>query len=301
MQHNLRDPNRDQEHGRVYRVTYEGRPLIKPAQIAGEPIDKLLDLLKHPEDRVRYRARIELSGRDSQRSDRRGRSLARVARSRADPDYEHHVLEALWVHQHHNVVNTPLLGARARLARLPRPRRRRARALLLARPRPQLARPAASSWRPTNIRACGWKRCAPPASSTCPKRSRSSSSPPSSRRDTYLDFVRDETMKTLDPIWKKAVAEGRQIAFTTDAGARFLLRRTSATSSCSRSDRTRAVYLEMLYRPGLRDEQRREAVRGLAQLDKQARAARRHGRDPARSTPKTTTSTPASSSIWCGS
>ena len=29
MQHNLRDPSRDRIHGRVYRVTYEGRPLIE--------------------------------------------------------------------------------------------------------------------------------------------------------------------------------------------------------------------------------------------------------------------------------
>src|SRR5205807_8927761 len=65
MQHNLRDPNRDREHGRIYRVTYEGRPLLTPPKIAGEPIEKLLNALKEPEDRVRYRARIELSGRDS--------------------------------------------------------------------------------------------------------------------------------------------------------------------------------------------------------------------------------------------
>ena len=65
MQHNLRDPSRDRTHGRIYRVTYEGRPLLKPAKIAGEPIEKLLDLLKEPEDRVRYRAKIELGGRNS--------------------------------------------------------------------------------------------------------------------------------------------------------------------------------------------------------------------------------------------
>ena len=29
MQHNLRDPSRDRIHGRIYRVTYEGRPLSK--------------------------------------------------------------------------------------------------------------------------------------------------------------------------------------------------------------------------------------------------------------------------------
>ena len=34
-------------------------------EIAGQPIEKLLDLMKEPEDRVRYRAKIELSARDS--------------------------------------------------------------------------------------------------------------------------------------------------------------------------------------------------------------------------------------------
>src|SRR5207253_1247751 len=62
MQHNLRDPSRGRTHGRVYRVTYEGRPLSQSPKIAGESIEKLLDVLKEPEDRVRYRARIELGG-----------------------------------------------------------------------------------------------------------------------------------------------------------------------------------------------------------------------------------------------
>ena len=65
MQHNLRDTSRDHGHGRIYRITYNGRPALKPTPIAGEPIDRLLDLLKEPEDRVRYRAKIELSGRNS--------------------------------------------------------------------------------------------------------------------------------------------------------------------------------------------------------------------------------------------
>src|SRR5205807_3424280 len=65
MQHNLRDPSRDRTHGRIYRITYEGRPLLEPARIAGEPIEKLLDLLKEPENRTRYRAKAELSARDT--------------------------------------------------------------------------------------------------------------------------------------------------------------------------------------------------------------------------------------------
>src|SRR5262249_22291380 len=61
MQHNLRDPSRDRTHGRIYRITYEGRPLSTPPTIAGEPIEKLLALLEEPEDRTRYRAKAELS------------------------------------------------------------------------------------------------------------------------------------------------------------------------------------------------------------------------------------------------
>jgi len=65
LQHHLRDPNRDHIHGRIYRVTSSEKPLLKPVPLAGEPIPKLLELLREPEDRVRYRARIELGGRDS--------------------------------------------------------------------------------------------------------------------------------------------------------------------------------------------------------------------------------------------
>src|SRR4029078_9093002 len=33
MQHHLRDPNRDHAHGRIYRMTYEGRPLTQAPKI----------------------------------------------------------------------------------------------------------------------------------------------------------------------------------------------------------------------------------------------------------------------------
>src|SRR5262249_39193884 len=99
---------RDRTHGRIYRVTYEGRDLLTPKKIDGEPIEKLLELLKEPEDRVRYRARIELGGRDS------AKVIAAVQKWTAaldpkDPAHEHLMLEALWVHQYHNVVNVELL------------------------------------------------------------------------------------------------------------------------------------------------------------------------------------------------
>jgi len=108
MQHNLRDTSRDHEHGRIYRVTFPGRPLLTPVKIAGEPIPALLEALKVPEDRVRYRAKIELSARNTTQV------IAAVdtwvkALDPKDPRYEHHMMEALWVHQWHNRVNEPLL------------------------------------------------------------------------------------------------------------------------------------------------------------------------------------------------
>src|SRR5207237_831886 len=93
MQHNLRDPSRGREHGRVYRVTHTDRPLLKPVKIAGEPIEKLLDLLKEPEDRVRYRTRIELAARDTAAVIPAAQKWA-AALDKNDPQHEHHMAEA---------------------------------------------------------------------------------------------------------------------------------------------------------------------------------------------------------------
>ncbi len=108
LQHNLRDPNRDHSHGRIWRVTYQGRPLVTPAKIAGEPIPALLNLLKLPEDRTRYRARRELAERDpAEVAAATERWIAALKPS--DDAYEHWLLEALWVYQTVDVVQADLL------------------------------------------------------------------------------------------------------------------------------------------------------------------------------------------------
>ncbi|RYD42724.1 MAG: dehydrogenase, partial [Verrucomicrobiaceae bacterium] len=60
MQHNARDPLRDHVHGRIYRITYPSRPLVEPAKVEGAPIATLLENLKLPEYRTRYRTKREL-------------------------------------------------------------------------------------------------------------------------------------------------------------------------------------------------------------------------------------------------
>jgi putative membrane-bound dehydrogenase-like protein len=109
MQHNIRDPNRDHYHGRIVRLTMKDRPLQKPVEIHGQPIAALLDNLKHPVNGIRHRTRVELSGHDSKAV------IAATQKWMADfdPNDEteaHHLLEALWLHQQHNVKNEKLLN-----------------------------------------------------------------------------------------------------------------------------------------------------------------------------------------------
>ncbi len=108
MQHNARDPLRDHSHGRIYRVTYPSRPLVKPALVAGASIEELLNNLKLPEYRTRYRTRRELRGRDaSEVSSQLKVWIDRLDKN--DPKFEHHLLEALWVSWGINKVDEPLL------------------------------------------------------------------------------------------------------------------------------------------------------------------------------------------------
>jgi hypothetical protein len=200
MQHNLRDTSRDRLHGRIYRVTYPGRPLLQPARIAGQPIPRLLDLLKEPEDRVRYRAKIELSGRDTKEV------VAALqpwmnALDPKDSKYEHHMLEALWVQQWHNRVDEALLK---RMLRSIDPLARAAATRVLCYSRDKIANPLTllkvqandphPAVRLEAVRAASFFQ-----SSEAAVVAMESLNHP---QDRFLAYTLDQTMKTLDPFIK---------------------------------------------------------------------------------------------------
>ncbi len=108
MQHNIRDPNRDTVHGRIYRITYPARPLVTPAKIAGASISELLDALKQPEYRTRYRARRELAGHPAAKVVPAVKKWV-AALDRNDPSYDRHVLEGLWATWRQNLIDQDLL------------------------------------------------------------------------------------------------------------------------------------------------------------------------------------------------
>lgn len=108
MQHNARDPLRDHVHGRIYRMTYPSRPLVSPAKIIDASIDELLENLKLPEYRTRYRTKRALRGRDTDQVLEKLKAwVAQLDKN--DPKYEHHLLEALWVSWGANKIDAALL------------------------------------------------------------------------------------------------------------------------------------------------------------------------------------------------
>ncbi len=122
MQHHLRDPNRDHGHGRIYKITYEGRDLLKPAKIHGQPLPALLDLLKEWEDITRQTAKIEIAKHS--REDVQAAVAKWVAGlDKSDKEYEHHRLEALWTLQWNGIADSDLLKA---VLKSPEPRARAA-------------------------------------------------------------------------------------------------------------------------------------------------------------------------------
>lgn len=98
MQYSQRDPNRDHVHGRVYRLTATGRPLLKPVIQYRKSEAELVKQLEEYEPRTRYRARRELRDRPK---DRVLKALDSWV-SKLDPNgknYDRLRLEALFVRQ----------------------------------------------------------------------------------------------------------------------------------------------------------------------------------------------------------
>ena len=102
-QHDFRDPRRDHERGRIWRITHKDRPLVKKPELVGRSIPHLVEQLGSPETWTRHQARKELSERDPDAV------LAAVegwvtALDSTRTDYDHCLVEAMWACQ--NVERT---------------------------------------------------------------------------------------------------------------------------------------------------------------------------------------------------
>lgn len=261
MQHHLRDPNRDHDHGRIYRITWEDRPLLTQPKIDGQPIPALLELLKEPENRTRELAKTELGKRDT------AQVIAAVDKWAAslddrDPDYQHNLTEALWVHQWHNVVNTNFLG---RLLRSPSPEARAAAGRVLCCWRDRvpdalaLFQTLADDEEP-RVRLEAVRDASFFANATAADIALTALRRP---MDYYLTYTLNETLGQLKQWWYPALARGETVAANNPAGLEHLLGMLDL-SELLKLPRAAPVLAAIVERKGATESDRLNALNQLA-------------------------------------
>lgn len=98
MQYSQRDPNRDHEHGRIYRMRHKERTLLDVVTQSDLPTIEVMDQLAAFETRTRYRARRALLGRPVEEV------IAASKQWLQDNPTPEAALEILWVQEaFHNV------------------------------------------------------------------------------------------------------------------------------------------------------------------------------------------------------
>ncbi|MGL6096649.1 MAG: PVC-type heme-binding CxxCH protein, partial [Fimbriiglobus sp.] len=99
----FRDPRRDKTHGRIWRVTAKGRPLVKAPKLVDATVPELLEQLKSPEQFTRLMAKrvlkVRLSAMSTDDKLRFDDPVFDWAKRLPvnDPSSDHARLEALWV------------------------------------------------------------------------------------------------------------------------------------------------------------------------------------------------------------
>jgi putative heme-binding domain-containing protein len=223
----FRDDRRDHTHGRIWRVTYTGKPLVDRPQLADAPTESLAAELASPNLFNRRQAQRLLK--------ERGPEVLPVVMKWANTldntatRYHQHRLETLWLHLAHDVFNRELLqsllrcrdaAARAAATRVlgdwqdrapdvlellerrvaddhPRVRLEAVRALAKV-PQPRAIELAARALDPPTERAYAEEAAV----------GRKPAAPAEFRFDAWLDYALWLTARELQPVWEPALLRG---------------------------------------------------------------------------------------------
>ena len=227
-QASFRHPDRDEAHGRIWKITAKGNSLKDFVDLTELSISGLLDRLKTEPLRERERAREELSSRDSERVIPAIETWVNQLSSQ-DSRYEHHLYEALCVSAWHEAVNESLLlrllgaqSARARAFatrlvgrwqdRLPNPMALLERSIADADPRVRLEAIVALSYLPDpEVMVLATQALDRPI-------------------DRFIQAALTQTSHALKPLWWPAVTEG-ELKFGNSKHLAFVLRQTGGTEA----------------------------------------------------------------------
>lgn len=269
MQHNMRDPNRDHEHGRIYRVTYKGRDLVKPATMKGKPIAEVCQNFFSATDSTRYRARLELSSRGRGGIEREvGAFAAGLDPKKVRPgrDEAQALLECLWVFEEQGLQKPELL---AKVFQADEPRVRAAVIRTLG------------HWGDKNTEIAGWHETLQAASrdesalvraeavkaavsfeglSAAEVIFEAATRPTDPELDTVLKYAKGKI--SADALVQDAIRSGKPLS---KAAMAYSLLNASVTDLL-KLERTEAVYEAILSRQDVPASALRESLNGLASL-----------------------------------
>ena len=262
-----RDPARDKSHGRIWRITYQNKPLLKPIDVSKQTLPQLLANLTVYEDRLRYRSKAQI--RKQKPSDvlpELEKWLAGLDKN--DPQYEHNLLEGLWLYQDFETVNEPflqtLLNAKEYQARAAATRvlfhwrDRIAGSLELMRARVNdpssrvrlEAVVALSFWDTEQAVMAAMDVFQYPT-------------------DYYLDYAIQETFRSLKPVWLPILKQGKPFSTQPEAN-RYLLNLVKSAELSDLPQDTN-VLMTLLTRSDVATTRKENAVNGLAEMQKMGR------------------------------
>ncbi|NOZ40856.1 MAG: c-type cytochrome [Planctomycetes bacterium] len=261
LQHNLRDSNRDHRHGRIYRVSCKDRELIDAPAIADQPIEKLFALLKNRDNGIRYRAKIELSRHPAQQVKAACEQWIDTLDSQS-PQYEHHLLEALWVQQHHHLINEPLLR---RLLRSDDHHVRAAAAHVLRAWREDIADAMTLIEQLVHdehprVRLAGILICSDIDSAEAAELALETAKYP---QDKFLNYALRDATKTLAPVWKQALASGKPFCRDNPQAIAYL-QKNSRSGELLKLGNHAYLYEGLVALPDTKASVRLEALKKLA-------------------------------------
>ena len=268
MQHNIRDPNRDAAHGRIYRVTAKGGKVLKPAKMKGKPVAEVCENFFTPANAVRYRARLELSGRESESVTQEVAQWAaklNPANDSTDRNEAQALLECLWVFEEHRIVNMELLN---KVFQAKDPRIRSAAIRTLGHWGTRASNweaPLLAAARDTEglVRAEAVKAAVSFEGLAAAEAVFEVANQPT---DPELDFVLKYATSQLkvDTIVKEAIASGKKLS----TAAQLYVLRNASVDDLLKLERTAAVYQAILSRKGVSLNHLRDSLSGLAEMQK---------------------------------
>ena len=205
-QHDFRDPRRDHDHGRIWRITHKERPLVSKPKLVGLSIEEQIENLASPETWTRHQARKELSEQDPDRVLAALESWV-ASLDTNTPDYDHHLVEAMWACQNVERVSEDILK-RVLAAKDGRARSAGARMIRywheqLSDPIAMIAKASADSFPRTRMEAVLSAGYIPRAEAFA-----AALHALDQPGDRVLDQALPQTMKALEQYWRPAMKTG---------------------------------------------------------------------------------------------